>query len=289
MFGEGGVIDPGTGRFPSPARYFPVRPRPYRMEAGLMPFGRDFGNGTRDRLYFQVDGEVERYRRARHEVGAHRHRLLDDGGVRRDCHRAVLDWMSAVLRREHPGLWGDAPLSYASLAETVQEDFAVLRRRDDRRSEAIAVFVSFPSGWRPEDIGGADFMRIHAPVPGFADVDAAVDSMVTAMVERGPYVRFVWTITADDHLDHHPEQGRRVAWRDAAAGWLRVERQVTVPFPAVAASLFLVRTYLYPFASLAADEKWALAAAIDQMPPEIARYKRLDGDAGRIARRLLAG
>lgn len=253
-----------------------------------MPFGRDFGNGARDRQYFQVDCEIERYRSARREVGEHRHRLLDAGGERRACHRAVLDGMESVLRREHPGLCGEAPLSYASLADTVQEDFAVLRRRDDGRSEAIAVFVSFPSGWRPEDVGGADFKRIHAPVPGFAEVDAAVDSMVAAMVERGPYVRFVWTVTADDHLDHHPEEGRRVAWRDATAGWLRVERQVTVPFPAVGASLFLIRTYLYPFASLAAEEKRVLAAAIERMPPDVARYKRLAGDAGRTARRLLA-
>jgi hypothetical protein len=111
--------------------------------------------------------------------------------------------------------------------------------------------------------------------------------MVTGMIERGPYVRFVWTVTADDHLDHHPEEGRRVEWRDARAGWLRVERQVTVPFSAVGASLFLVRTYVYPFASLADDERRVLATAIERMPTAIADYKRVSPEARRIVRRLL--
>lgn len=282
-------MDREAERLPPPARYFPVRPRPYRMEAGLVPFGRDFGNGPRDRLYFQVDDELDRYRRARREVGTRRHRLLEGGRARRACHEAVLAWMSAVLQREHPDLAGGTPRSYGALAAAVQEDFAVLRRRPDGRSEAVAVFVSFPSGWRPEAIGGADFARIHEPVPGFAENPAAAASMVTAMIERGPYVRFVWTVTADDRLDHHPDTSRRVAWADATQGWLRVERQVTVPFPAVGAALFLIRTYLYPFGSLGAGERRVLAAALEQMPPEIARYKGLAGEAGSIARRLLAG
>ena len=54
------------------------------------------------------------------------------------------------------------------------------------------------------------------------------------MIERGPYVRFVWTLSADDCLDHHPEEGNRLPWDShQGRGWLRVERQVTVPFPGV--------------------------------------------------------
>lgn len=126
-------------------------------------------------------------------------------------------------------------------------------------------------------------------MPGFAAVDAAVDSMVAAMVERGPYVRFVWTIAADDHLDHHPDEGRRLPWRDGGAGWLRVEQQVTVPFPAVYASLFLIRVYRYAFASLSPEQRRTLATAIERMPPEVARYKGVSAEVARIARALLAG
>lgn len=276
------------GIAPPPARYFPVRARRYRMEAGLMPFGRDFGNGERDRMFFQIDDQLQRYRQARREVGDDRFRRLDAEPGQRRAHGAVLAWMAATLRREHPGLCaGDAPLDYADVVAAVQEDFAVLRRREDGGNEAIAVYVSFPSGWRPEAIGGADFRRIHAPVPAFAEVDATIDSMMTAMVERGPYVRFVWTICADDNLDHHPDLGWRAAWRDATAGWLRVERQVTVPFADTGASLFLIRTYLYPFASLDTDQKRTLAAALELMPADVARYKGLGDEVRRQALRLL--
>jgi hypothetical protein len=133
--------------------------------------------------------------------------------------------------------------------------------------------VSFPSGWRPENIRGASFAGIHGPVPDFAKLDAAARSMVGAMVERGPYVRFVWTITADDRLDHHPDGSPRGAWRRDGPGWLRVERQVTVPFAAVGAALFLIRTYLYPFLSLSGAERTTLARALEAMPEAIAAYK----------------
>lgn len=273
---------------PPPARYFPVYARPYRMEAGLMPFGRDFGNGERDRLYFQVDDQLERYRRARALVGDAAYRVLRDDSERARCLDGVLDWMNATLRREHPALGGEASLSYGDIAAAIQEDFVVLRRRGDGRSEAVAVFVSFPSGWRPETIGGTDFKSIHAPVPGFAEVDAAVDSMVASMIERGPYVRFVWAITDDDELDHHPDRRRRCAWRDATAGWLRVERQVTVPFAGLGASLFLIRPYVYPFASLSAEQRHTLGVALEQMPADVARYKGIDDEVKEAAHRLLA-
>src|SRR5690606_24990275 len=157
------------------------------------------------------------------------------------------------------GLLTESRPTYGSIARVVQEDFVVVRRRPGGGDEAIAVFVCFPSGWRPESIAGKGFKEIHEPVPDFAERDAAVESMVTTMIERGPYVRFVWTISADDHLDHHPEDGRRSRWSAGGAGWLRVERQVTVPFAQHAAALFLIRTYLYPFASLTAEQRQTLA------------------------------
>lgn len=281
--GESGQTAPTTT---DPARYFPVSARPYRMTVGLSAFGTDFGNGARDGQYFQRDRDAEHYRRAKAAVPLGRYRVLDGDDERRACHAAVLAWMAATLRREHPELLDASEPSYASIAQVVQEDFAVVRRGPHGRDEAIAVFVAFPSGWRPETIAGAGFKQIHGPVPGFAENDPAIASMLASMIERGPYVRFVWTITADDHLDHHPEEGRREAWRDGGDGWLRVERQVTVPFPAVGASLFLIRTYLYPFAMLGSEQRDTLAYALARMPAEIASYKGLNESARRIAERL---
>ncbi len=268
---------------PPPARYFPVGSRPYRMSVGLLPFGDDLGNGARDHLYFQRDCEAERYRAVKSTVPPGRYRVVDNDDAARTAHAAVLTWMEETLRREHPELLSDEAQTYESIALSVQEDFAVIQRPAGDRDRAIAVFVACPSGWRPESIAGVGFKQVHEPVPAFGESDAANDSMLTAMIERGPYGRFVWTITADDNLDHHPEQGRREAWTEDGPGWLRVERQLTVPFPAVDASLFLIRTYLYPFASLDPQQRQTLARALEQMPREIAVYKGLDDEIRDIA------
>jgi len=259
------------------------------MEAGLKPLATDFGNGHADRSHFQVDIERDRYLLAKRRVPPSRHRVLAREDADRRVHAEVLAWMAETLRREHPETFAHDRLdSYAAIGERVQEDFAVLARASGG-GEAIAVHVSFPSGWRPERIAGASFRAIHGPVPGFADTDAPAESMVRAMVERGPYVRFVWTVCADDHLDHHPEEGRRESWRRDGSGWLRVERQVTVPFADIDAALFLIRTYSYPFASLAPSERATLARALAAMPAEVRRYKGLDGEPAASAVALLGG
>lgn len=265
---------------PPPARYFPVKPLPLRMEAGLVRHGTDFGNGAVDRAYFQVDAELERYRAAKRAVPSARHAVVPQDDADRALLARVEHWIRATLADEHPEILaelGDAAAhaGFADVAPLVQEDLVVLRRTPDGGSRAIAVHVAIPSGWRPERIHGASFGAIHGPVPDFAKHPAAERSMLDAMVERGPYVRFVWTVSADDHLDHHPEEGRREAWRLGGPGFLRVERQTTVPFAADEGSLFLIRTYLYPFASLSTEQRAILATALEQLPPAIAVYKGL--------------
>ena len=155
---------------------------------------------------------------------------------------------------------------------------------------AIAVYVCFPSSWRPERILGWSFRQIHGPAPDFADTAPAADSLVSAMVERGPYVRFVWTLVAHGELDHHPDDGPGTRFEAGTQdGWLRIERQVTVPFPEEEASLFLIRTILRPFADLARDERETLARAVRCMPESTARYKGIEGRREAILHALEAG
>ena len=63
----------------------------------------------------------------------------------------------------------------------------------------------------------------------------------------------------------------RPKWNGQSPGWLRVERQVTVPL--VTCSVFLIRTYLYPFASLTVDQRSLLSRSLRAMPDSFARYK----------------
>jgi hypothetical protein len=191
-----------------------------------------------------------------------------------ECVAAARAWFSDTLRRE--GHAATAELSGAALGRALVEDFAVLRRDDAGTDRVLWLHACFPSGWRPEHVIGHSFAQIHAPIPVFEAVARKTESLVEALVTRGPYVRFVWTVTADDELDHHPEQGRRLAWSAATArAFLRVERQTTVPLPRESGCVFLIRTYQYDFAELSPENRRILAKALEQMPPEILRYKSL--------------
>lgn len=269
------------------ARYFPVRPSPFRFQAGLHPFGADFGNGAAERRYFQVDDQRAHYLAEKRVIDRRRHRVLARDAAELHVMAHVLAWLGARLAVEHPSLLSESPATLRAVGERVQEDLVVIHRGAEGTDAAIGVDVSFPSDWRPDHIVGTDFRFIHGPVPGFADDAAQARAIVTAMIERGPYVRFVWTLKADDRLDHHPARGPFPAWSADGDGFLRVERQITVPFPEVAASLFLIRTYLYPFSALTAVERATLDRAVQSMPEPAAAYKGFAAARG-IVRMLLA-
>jgi hypothetical protein len=256
------------------------------MQAGLLRFGVDLGNGPADGAFFQVDDRLVATLAAKHAAPPARYASLAPRDAQAEqAAQAALAWMRATLAAEHPDRLRAADAdtgardSFDALGRAVQEDFAVLDRGEGGAGRLVLLHVCFPSGWRPERLAGADFAGIHGPVPGFAKPDAAARSMVSAMIDRGPYVRFVWTLSLDPHLDHHPESGLRARWPDAPISpdspcFLRVERQVTVPL-AEAASVFLIRTYVEPVASLAPAQRAVLFEALAAMPEEVRRYKGL--------------
>ena len=285
-----------------PARYVPVRPGPLKMQAGLRKFPEDFGNGPADTRMFQRDQEFEAYVAAKQTPAraggrAPRDRAwVTDAPGDAEILRHVLAWSDARARHDVEGYRAvpssdPSPPSIAAawdrFAMQVQEDVAIIRMHDDGTHRLIGAHVCFPSGWRPERLVGASFDEIHRPVPEFADDPRASTSMTRSMVERGPYVRFVWTVSADDVLDHHPEDGVRAPLEGASRLWLRVERQITVPFAEVGGSLFVIRTFLYPVESLTAPQRADLTDAVRSMPETIAAYKGLA--AGRRRALMLMG
>jgi len=274
----------------APAVYFPVEATPLRMAPRLRPFGTDFGNGLADTVYFQRDREFDECRAVKRDLGAGTsHSPLGvhaESDAEQNAHAAALSWAETTLVSEQPGTprtLADAlpiPARWERLAREVQEDLVLVQRDADRRDRVVGCHVCFPSAWRPESILGQSFRAIHAPVPNFAEREEIARSMVDAMIERGPYVRFVWTVTADGHLDHHPDHSHLRPWQpDARQGWLRVERQATVPLPKVSGALFLIRTYRTPFAALESGQRKTLASAIEQLPEAVRRYKNVDRDA----------
>ena len=258
-----------------PARYFPIDGTPLKMAPGLYPLGTDFGNGARDKLFFQIDAEKVDYLRQKGAVSPSRFELLKDTPAQLEAQHKALDWIRGTFANEYPKL--EQPDRSTSLAqqwtvvrEQVQCDIAVLSAPPN--DQIITTQIAFPSGWAPERILGASFWNVHGPVPTFANSRQVSRNLARAMCMKGPFVRFVWTVCGDRLLDHHP-MTPRPKWDGRSPGWLRVERQVTVPL--VTCSVFLIRTYLYPLASLTDGQRSLLSRSLLAMPESFARYKGL--------------
>jgi hypothetical protein len=265
-----------------PPAYFPVDAEPLQMVASLARFGTDYGQGAFDHAFFQVDSQRAEFVRQKRAAPPERRFVVGDDALAQDARAEALEWMHATLAREHPSILRDilgddeAADPFDAVARHIQEDFAVLQAGENDAGRTLVVDVRFPSGWRPERLVEAGFDANHAPVPGFPPHAKASQGMVRAMVDRGPYVRFVWTVGADDVLDHHPDKGdRRQGWDHAVQAFFRVERQVTVPLPRTRSSVFLVRTHVRPLLSLDDEQLDTVRQALDVMPPEVRRYKSL--------------
>lgn len=188
--------------------------------------------------------------------------------------------------------------AFDALCCQVQEDVAIIssptnptpRRPNAPAPQRLAAYhVCAPSHWVPEEKLGQDFASIHAPVPGIEPVNRVAGAMVDAMVNRGPWVRFVWGIETTPRLNHHPEPPPGEEPRERAVFdptreepfLLRVERQVTRGLPDVGAAVFLIRLHHVPGSEIRSRpaEREALRSAILSMSPESRAYKGIAGHA----------
>jgi dimethylamine monooxygenase subunit A len=256
------------------------------MQPGLFRFGTDFGNGDADSRYFPRDDQYARYLAAKARI-LQQYPTRTASDVKNEAEANELELARRFIVETMAGEgYGDVSgLALPELAPSLCEDFAVLTRSQDG-DRVLFLHACFPSGWRPEQVLGQSFVGI----PSIDQVTRKASSLVDAMLSRGPYVRFVWTISADEELDHHPEHGTRAAWSESTPrGYLRVERQTLVPLPGHVSSLFLIRTYLYGFDELTLPHRETLLRALQQMPPEILRYKGLENALPRALELLAKG
>lgn len=255
-------------------RYTPWTKGVYDVSPALKPLGHDFGNGEADRWAFQFDDLWPELRANKLRVtggpdaGKHVGRL----GLSSEVELAALEALKGRLADEH-GLESHA-VGLEEFALEVPEDMALIV--DDGDEDRVAfIHVCAPSGWRPADKLGQSFAGTHAPVPGMERVVAARRSLVRAMVERGPWVRFVWGVYADAELNHHPDSARAPITDEL---FVRVERQVTLPLPGAGAALFLIRVSFWSLAELRANPAWVapLISGLRSMSPETRAYKGLE-------------
>ena len=167
-----------------------------------------------------------------------------------------------------------------ALALALQEDLVVMTRdRPGDGGRAAYLHVVAASGWDPGQHAGSSFARLHAPVPHRAPLDAAAAALVDALVARGPFVRYVWSLAPDDAPSRHPRRAAPPSAVPPEDLWYRVERQTTLPIPEADAFAFLIRVYAAPLAQVVADpeRRAAVAAAVASMDAELLAYKGLVG------------
>ncbi len=156
------------------------------------------------------------------------------------------------------------------------DDLVVLRRRGPGEAVAELLAVAFPSGWPPRRRAGATLLELHAPVADGERLQRAAPALTEALLTKGPLRQHVWGLDPSGRLDHDPsapDARAEVASADPSRWWLRVERQTSVPLPALGRALFTIRPYLTPLVLLDATQRAVLAAAVSSMSPQALAYK----------------
>lgn len=156
------------------------------------------------------------------------------------------------------------------MAMQIQEDL-IIHRMDDERDWMALGHICFPSGWEPQYKVGKPLAQIHAPIPGMRLDNSR--KLVEAMTTAGPFERFVWSVIFEDRINGHPRKAKKNFDPDNPEVWVKVERQVTVPFPEHRAALFVLRQYILEEREL---DKPALAKALKEMTPEQRSYKGVE-------------
>ena len=262
---------------------------PFRMRPGLLKLG-----AAQDRMpeLFLRDAQAAAY-------ADHKRRVLDAvpaRGLIGEADPAVLQAMADAYA-EQTGV-RFAPDARA-LAEGLQEDFVILHdEADAMRTRCLS--VCFPSNWNPAEKLGLDFSAIHAPVADNALLQAGGRGIIDMAFRQARMLRHVWLLTPNGDLAQHPET-RRTRWEDALAAadaasgrlidqvFFRVERQTTLPLPALQRGVFFIRILVAPLAGVLAvspARAGELADALASMSEAVVAYRGMTAVRDRLCAEL---
>lgn len=175
------------------------------------------------------------------------------------------------------GICPGNPLEFfQALTISIQEDFAVMATDASDHLVAAVLSVCFPSGWDPAQKLGQSLQTIHRPVADNQALQRTTPSMAQAMLAKGPFVRFVWTLAGDSRLSRGPGEDTLCRADSIDDLWFRCERQVTVPLEA-GACLFLIRVFVAPYRQVVntPERRARMVDALRAMSPDMIRYKNI--------------
>jgi hypothetical protein len=160
------------------------------------------------------------------------------------------------------------------LAKCVQDDLAILSL-----GKVIAICFCAPSGFIPSKVVGKSFFEIHQPIPDSELLLKMSDKLSSMLsdISRGPYRRYIWTITANPSMSQHPSMKDKFHPKSISDLYFRTETQTTVPLGDNIHMLFSVKVEMTPLKDIWMDsvKKNTILESIDTMSDSMLEYKNL--------------
>lgn len=239
----------------------------YNVLPGLFALGHDFGHGDIDKKLFQIDEDFKFYQAVKLNSLDCQTCVATSKELSNENKDYIAKFIAKQLSEEYPQI-GNLPTNLEGLALKVQEDIAVFDATKDR---LLYGHICMPSGWDVLEKIDKNFREIHEVVPGM-NLEK-MDGLRRAMLNNGPFVRFVWSVVFEKRLNFHPSIPKKEFNSSKPEIYVKVERQVTKGFPEKGLVLFLIRQYLIPEEELNISK---LIASLESMTPEQKKYKAID-------------
>ena len=164
--------------------------------------------------------------------------------------------------------------SILDLAMLMEEDFAILAL-----GKVVAICFCSPSGFIPSNILGKSFFEIHQPIPDAELLLKMSDKMGAVLSDntRGPYRRYVWSITANPSGNQHPSLKNNFHPTSIDELFFRTEVQTTVPLGDHVHALFFIKVNMIPLALVWKEDSMRkdVLDSIDSMSDAMLDYKNL--------------
>jgi len=307
--------------------YFPIERRLYEVAPGLKPLGYDFGNSDYDQKIFQITPHFGEFRKNKVACRKERlSKYFATANLTSQQTHILAQFIIENLVKEYPSLFmfnsqnmiftsqltGDRLTLNSSyqlvefknlknentdpkpahildaLALQFEEDYALCSRRSDMTDDLSMIHLCSGSHWACEDKIGKSFLQVHSPIPHFDKIGRVSTNMIEAMINKGPFVRFVWSFVTDTRLNHHPIaptgidqnmwKGRSFNSQLTIPFYLRVERQVVYGLPEIDSSFFGIGISFIDGNKIKSDTNMRenLIGALNSMSPESRIYKGVD-------------
>ena len=184
-----------------------------------------------------------------------------------------------------PGPRRSHPLDTAGSA--VQEDLCLMERLDETWV-MTAASVCFPTRWDVPSKLGRSIEEIHSPVPGYIEhLGGRVERFLDRMTPGAIAERLNWSLVGEASRRLEPgvrQAPLRMPLDPGRDLFIRVERQTLRRLTLHEAVVFGIRIHVWPLVEVAsALPAEQFAAALEQLPIDVASYKNLDGLRSEVA------